>query len=146
LHIVKQVDRAAGRGTATLAALGAQRQAGDRRALHRDSELAFEQRLGQQRQKIDAEQRLNPAGLLEIYRSHLKVCLHVTEPLLQRRLALVGQQHLQLRQRAVVGEIDQAVLSRFMAGKSSLSFDSIDKLADVLNLELRPRRKARKDG
>jgi hypothetical protein len=41
--------------------------------------------------------------------------------------------------------VDQAALSRFIAGKSSLNLDTVDKLVDVLGLEVRPRRK-RKDG
>ena len=41
--------------------------------------------------------------------------------------------------------VDQATLSRFIAGKRGLNLDSIDKLVDVLDLEVRPRRK-RKDG
>jgi hypothetical protein len=41
--------------------------------------------------------------------------------------------------------IDQATLSRFMRG-GGLSLNAVDKLVDVLNLEVRPRRKARKDG
>ncbi len=35
--------------------------------------------------------------------------------------------------------IDQAVLSRFIHGKKGLSMESIDKLVDLLGLELRPR-------
>jgi transcriptional regulator with XRE-family HTH domain len=41
--------------------------------------------------------------------------------------------------------VDQAALSRFMAGKRGLSLDSVDKLVDVLGLEVRTRPK-RKDG
>ena len=41
--------------------------------------------------------------------------------------------------------VDQATLSRFMRG-GGLSLNAVDKLVDVLNLEVRPRRKARKDG
>ena len=41
--------------------------------------------------------------------------------------------------------ISQAVLSRFMAGKAGLGLESINTLMDVLELEVRPRRKARKD-
>jgi transcriptional regulator with XRE-family HTH domain len=37
--------------------------------------------------------------------------------------------------------VDQATLSRFMAGKSGLNLESVDKLVDVLGLEVRPRRK-----
>jgi transcriptional regulator with XRE-family HTH domain len=37
--------------------------------------------------------------------------------------------------------IDQAVLSKFMAGKIGLSLDSVNKLMDLLGLEIRPRRK-----
>jgi Helix-turn-helix len=39
--------------------------------------------------------------------------------------------------------VDQATLSRFMQG-GGLTLDTVDKLMDVLNLEVRPRRKARK--
>ena len=41
--------------------------------------------------------------------------------------------------------IDQATLSRFMRG-GGLSLNAVDKLMDALNLEVKPRRKARKDG
>jgi hypothetical protein len=41
--------------------------------------------------------------------------------------------------------IDQAVLSKFMAGKIGLSLRSIDKLMDVLGLEVRPLRKRKDD-
>jgi plasmid maintenance system antidote protein VapI len=41
--------------------------------------------------------------------------------------------------------VDQATLSRFIAGKRGLNLDSVDKLVDVLGLEIRPCRK-RKDG
>jgi hypothetical protein len=41
--------------------------------------------------------------------------------------------------------VDQAVLSRFIAGKSGLSLESVDKLVDALGLEVGTRRK-RKDG
>jgi hypothetical protein len=38
--------------------------------------------------------------------------------------------------------IDQATLSRFLRG-GGLSLDTVDKLMNVLGLEVRPRRKAR---
>jgi plasmid maintenance system antidote protein VapI len=41
--------------------------------------------------------------------------------------------------------VHQAALSRFIAGKRSLSLESVDKLVDVLGLEVRMPRK-RKDG
>ena len=41
--------------------------------------------------------------------------------------------------------IDQAALSRFMKGERGLSLGAIEKLMDVLGLEIRPRRK-RKEG
>ena len=104
LHVLKQVDHSAGRRAATFAALGVQRQACDRLAIHSATELAFQQGLGQERQKINTEQCLDAAGLLEINRSNLEVRLHVREALLERRLTLVGQQQLQLRQQAVVGD------------------------------------------
>ena len=37
--------------------------------------------------------------------------------------------------------IDQATLTRFMSGERGLRLDVVDLLADVLGLELRPRRK-----
>jgi transcriptional regulator with XRE-family HTH domain len=37
--------------------------------------------------------------------------------------------------------IDQATFSRFMAGKVGLSMTTLDALADVLGLELRPKKK-----
>ena len=36
--------------------------------------------------------------------------------------------------------IDQAVMSRFMAGKAGLSLKSLDALADALGLELKKRK------
>lgn len=41
--------------------------------------------------------------------------------------------------------VDQAALSRFMAGKMALTTDTLDRLAGVLGVELR-RRKAKGDG
>jgi hypothetical protein len=41
--------------------------------------------------------------------------------------------------------VDQSTLSRFMQG-GGLSLNAVDKLMDALNLEIKPRRKARKDG
>ncbi|MBS3734003.1 MAG: helix-turn-helix transcriptional regulator [Phycisphaerae bacterium] len=35
--------------------------------------------------------------------------------------------------------VDQAALSRFMAGKTGLTSDTLDRLADILGLELRTR-------
>jgi hypothetical protein len=40
--------------------------------------------------------------------------------------------------------ISQAVLCRFVAGTAGMSLDSIDKLVDALNLEIRPRKRGRK--
>ncbi len=40
--------------------------------------------------------------------------------------------------------ISQAVLSRFMHGKGSLSLDSFDRLAEALGLELVKRRRPKK--
>ena len=46
---------------------------------------------------------------------------------------------------SVQSGVDQAALSRFIAGKRSLNLESVDKLVDVLGLEVRLPRK-RKDG
>jgi hypothetical protein len=37
--------------------------------------------------------------------------------------------------------ISQAVLCRFVAGTAGMSLESIDKLMDALNLEIRPRKR-----
>ena len=37
--------------------------------------------------------------------------------------------------------VDKAALSRFMAGKATLTLPSLDRLAEVLGLELRKKRK-----
>ncbi|MGP0064162.1 MAG: helix-turn-helix domain-containing protein [Isosphaeraceae bacterium] len=44
--------------------------------------------------------------------------------------------------------LSEGQISRFLSGERGLSLESIDKLLDVLELEIviRPRRKARKDG
>jgi ribosome-binding protein aMBF1 (putative translation factor) len=39
-------------------------------------------------------------------------------------------------------ELDQSVMSRFMAGKSGLAVETIDKLCDLLGLELVPKDKS----
>ncbi|MDE2100035.1 MAG: helix-turn-helix transcriptional regulator [Patescibacteria group bacterium] len=41
--------------------------------------------------------------------------------------------------------IDQGTLSRFMKGERGLSLSAIDKLMDVLGLDIRPRRKRKDD-
>jgi predicted transcriptional regulator len=40
--------------------------------------------------------------------------------------------------------ISQAVLCRFVAGTAGMSLDSIDRLMDALNLEIRPRKRKAK--
>jgi hypothetical protein len=40
--------------------------------------------------------------------------------------------------------ISQAVLCRFVARTAGMSLESIDKLMDALNLEIRPRKRGRK--
>ena len=42
--------------------------------------------------------------------------------------------------------IAESVLSRFVHQKQGLTSDSIDRLMDFLGLEIRPRRRKRKDG
>ncbi len=42
--------------------------------------------------------------------------------------------------------IAQSTLTRFANGNRGLSMEAIDRLFDALELEVRPRRKARKDG
>jgi plasmid maintenance system antidote protein VapI len=42
---------------------------------------------------------------------------------------------------AVKAGVDQASLSRFVAGKRSMSLETADKLMDVLGLEVRPRKR-----
>jgi len=47
---------------------------------------------------------------------------------------------------ALEAEIDHATLSRFMNGKGGLSMDGLDRLADVLGLELVAKRRTKKGG
>jgi hypothetical protein len=42
-----------------------------------------------------------------------------------------------------LAEIDQAAMSRFMNGLAGLNTDSVDRLAEVLGLELSAKRKGR---
>jgi hypothetical protein len=42
--------------------------------------------------------------------------------------------------------IDQGTLCRFIRGERGMSLDSVDKLMECLELEIRPRRRKRKDG
>ena len=42
--------------------------------------------------------------------------------------------------------IDQGTLCRFIRGERGMSLDSVDRLMDCLGLEMRPRRRERKDG
>ena len=42
--------------------------------------------------------------------------------------------------------IAESVLSRFIHGERGLNSDSIDRLMDFLGLEIRPRRRKRKEG
>jgi hypothetical protein len=42
--------------------------------------------------------------------------------------------------------IDQGTLSRFIRGERGMSLDSVDRLMECLELEIRPRRRKRKDG
>jgi DNA transposition AAA+ family ATPase len=41
---------------------------------------------------------------------------------------------------AFKAQVDNAALSKFMSGKRGLSLDAVDRLVDVLDLELQPRR------
>lgn len=41
-----------------------------------------------------------------------------------------------------LAEIDQAAMSRFMNGLAGLKTDTVDRLAEVLGLELKPKQKA----
>ena len=45
---------------------------------------------------------------------------------------------------AVDAKLDHGTLSRFMSGKGGLSIDALDRLGDVLGLELTARRRPKK--
>jgi hypothetical protein len=47
---------------------------------------------------------------------------------------------------SVESGIAESVLSRFVRGERGLNSDSIDRLMECLGLEIRPRRRKRKDG
>lgn len=56
---------------------------------------------------------------------------------LRKEIEVCGWSRYELAKRAGVG---QATLSRFMTGKCGLGMRTIDKLADVLGLELKTRK------
>ena len=45
---------------------------------------------------------------------------------------------------AVLSRVDTGALSKFLAGKRGLSLDAVDRIVEALDLELRQRRKQRK--
>jgi len=69
-------------------------------------------------------------------------CMSVTARL-QKEIARSGKS---LRQVATESDVDIAALSRFMSGQRVLGGQAIDRLAEVLGLELVQRRNRRKEG
>ncbi len=66
---------------------------------------------------------------------------NMSEPFTDQLMRAIRESGVSRYSISVRTGIDQAVLTRFMQGKSGLSVDSIDKLMDVLDLEIRPRLK-----
>jgi plasmid maintenance system antidote protein VapI len=68
----------------------------------------------------------------------------MSESLAELLNAAIAGSGLRRSELARAADVAEASLSRFVHGKRSLSLEAASRLADVLNLELRPRRKARK--
>ena len=68
----------------------------------------------------------------------------MSESLVERLKAAIAESGLTRYKLAQAADVEESALSRFFHGKRSLSLEAASRLADVLNLELRPRRKARK--
>ena len=45
---------------------------------------------------------------------------------------------------SALSRVNVGAMSRFLSGERGLSLDAVDRLVEVLDLELRPRRKGRK--
>ena len=62
---------------------------------------------------------------------------------LRRAVLDSGMTRYRIGQEAGIAE---SVLSRFVRGEQGLNSDSIDRLMECLELEIRPRRRKKKDG
>ena len=79
---------------ATLALLGVDGQLRDALAGHGAAQLALDEGLDQQRDRVQGEQRLDATLVLEEHRGDLVHGLDLLEALLDHGLALVGLEHL----------------------------------------------------
>jgi transcriptional regulator with XRE-family HTH domain len=68
----------------------------------------------------------------------------MSESLIEQLKAAIEQSGMTRYKLAQAAGVEESTLSRFVNGKRSLSLESASRLAEVLNLELKPRRKARK--
>ena len=58
----------------------------------------------------------------------------------ERLKAAIAESGMTRYKLAQASDVEESALSRFVHGKRSLSLEAASRLADVLNLELRPRR------
>jgi hypothetical protein len=99
----EQPQHLLGGGMRALALLGVDGQLLDALARQGAAQLAFDEGLNQQRDRIQREQRLDAALVLEEHRGDLVDSLDLLEALFDHRLALVGLQHLRGAELPVVG-------------------------------------------
>src|SRR5215475_4933968 len=87
----------------TLTLLGIEWQLPDFLALHGEAQVALNERLNQQCEEVQREQRLDPSLVLQEYRRNFVYGLDLFEALLDHRLALMRLQDLSPRQAAIIG-------------------------------------------
>jgi hypothetical protein len=91
-------------GTFTATLLGVERKLGDPRPSHGRAQVAFDERLHEEREEVEGEERLDATGVLEQHGRDLVDGLGLLEPFLEGGLAFVGFEDLRRRQGRVVGE------------------------------------------
>jgi plasmid maintenance system antidote protein VapI len=69
----------------------------------------------------------------------------MSDSLAERLKAAIAESCMKRSELARAADVEESALSRFVHGKRSISLDAASRLADVLNLELRPRRRRKGD-
>jgi hypothetical protein len=88
--------------------------------LHCAAQPAFQEGLHKQRKEGDAQQRLDAVDRLEVDGRHLEVGLELREPLLDRRLPLVGVEQVQLGRIAHIRDQREDAIAVGLSGGSGI--------------------------
>ncbi|MSR47462.1 MAG: hypothetical protein EXS13_10450 [Planctomycetes bacterium] len=100
----EQAEDLLGGGVPLPSLLRVERQILDPLLSHCASHLAFDQRLNQERQEVEVEERFDPPFVLEQHGRDLEDGLELLEPLLEGGLALMRGEPILRLERAVIGE------------------------------------------